>query len=49
MPLSIKSLGTPLTDAAQRLLLLGSGELGREVALEANASGAGGNCRRPLS
>lgn len=35
MPLSIKSLGTPLTDAAQRLLLLGSGELGREVALEA--------------
>jgi phosphoribosylglycinamide formyltransferase 2 len=28
-------LGTPLRDAAQRLLLLGSGELGREVALEA--------------
>jgi len=29
------SLGTPLTNDAQRLLLLGSGELGREVALEA--------------
>ncbi|WOD38290.1 formate-dependent phosphoribosylglycinamide formyltransferase [Nodosilinea sp. E11] len=28
-------LGTPLQDKAQRLLLLGSGELGREVALEA--------------
>lgn len=28
-------LGTPHTEAAQRLLLLGSGELGREVALEA--------------
>lgn len=28
-------LGTPLQDDAQRLLLLGSGELGREVALEA--------------
>jgi phosphoribosylglycinamide formyltransferase 2 len=27
--------GTPLTPTAQRLLLLGSGELGREVALEA--------------
>jgi phosphoribosylglycinamide formyltransferase 2 len=27
--------GTPLTPSAQRLLLLGSGELGREVALEA--------------
>jgi phosphoribosylglycinamide formyltransferase 2 len=27
--------GTPLTDGAKRLLLLGSGELGREVALEA--------------
>ncbi|MEO0868225.1 MAG: phosphoribosylglycinamide formyltransferase 2, partial [Cyanobacteria bacterium J06642_11] len=27
--------GTPLSDEAQRLLLLGSGELGREVALEA--------------
>jgi len=31
----ILSLGTPLTESAQRLLLLGSGELGREVALEA--------------
>ena len=27
--------GTPLSDSSQRLLLLGSGELGREVALEA--------------
>lgn len=27
--------GTPLSDSCQRLLLLGSGELGREVALEA--------------
>jgi phosphoribosylglycinamide formyltransferase 2 len=33
VPLSV--LGTPLADSAQRLLLLGSGELGREVALEA--------------
>jgi phosphoribosylglycinamide formyltransferase 2 len=30
-----KSWGTPLKPEAQRLLLLGSGELGREVALEA--------------
>jgi phosphoribosylglycinamide formyltransferase 2 len=35
MTLSTVPLGTPLTPAAQRLLLLGSGELGREVALEA--------------
>ncbi|MBX3725250.1 MAG: formate-dependent phosphoribosylglycinamide formyltransferase [Xanthomonadales bacterium] len=28
-------IGTPLTDTATRLLLLGSGELGREVAIEA--------------
>lgn len=35
MLLSTISLGTPLADSAQRLLLLGSGELGREVALEA--------------
>ncbi len=35
-PLSpLAPLGTPLNDDAQRLLLLGSGELGREVALEA--------------
>jgi phosphoribosylglycinamide formyltransferase 2 len=32
---SLSSLGTPLTPGATRLLLLGSGELGREVALEA--------------
>ena len=49
MPLSIKSLGTPLTDAAQRLLLLGSGELGREVALEAMRLGLEVIGRRPLS
>jgi phosphoribosylglycinamide formyltransferase 2 len=35
MSLSTMPLGTPLTNGAQRLLLLGSGELGREVALEA--------------
>lgn len=29
------SIGTPLTPTATRILLLGSGELGREVALEA--------------
>ena len=28
-------IGTPLTDGATRLLLLGSGELGKEVAIEA--------------
>lgn len=31
--------GTPLTDAAGRLLLLGAGELGREVAIEAQRLG----------
>jgi phosphoribosylglycinamide formyltransferase 2 len=31
----MKPLGTPGTDTAQRLLLLGSGELGKEVAIEA--------------
>ncbi|MEO6064302.1 MAG: formate-dependent phosphoribosylglycinamide formyltransferase [Lysobacterales bacterium] len=31
--------GTPLTDAASRLLLLGAGELGREVAIEAQRLG----------
>ncbi len=35
MTAPLPPLGTPRQDAAQRLLLLGSGELGREVALEA--------------
>jgi phosphoribosylglycinamide formyltransferase 2 len=35
MTAPLASLGTPLKEGAQRLLLLGSGELGREVALEA--------------
>jgi len=29
------TIGTPFTENATRMLLLGSGELGREVALEA--------------
>ena len=33
------TLGTPLTDSATRLLLLGSGELGKEVAIEAQRLG----------
>lgn len=33
--LSLKSWGTPLTSTARRLLLLGSGELGKEVVIEA--------------
>ena len=33
------TLGTPLTDTATRLLLLGSGELGKEVAIEAQRLG----------
>lgn len=33
--MSIDTIGTPLTSQATRLMLLGSGELGREVALEA--------------
>lgn len=33
------SLGTPLTDGALRLMLLGSGELGKEVAIEAQRLG----------
>lgn len=33
------ALGTPLTGAATRLLLLGSGELGKEVAIEAQRLG----------
>ena len=32
-------LGTPLTDTAVRLMLLGAGELGKEVALEAQRLG----------
>ncbi len=33
-------IGTPLTEGAARLLLLGSGEIGREIALEAMRLGA---------
>jgi len=33
-------IGTPGTDGATRLVLLGSGELGREVAIEAMRLGA---------
>ena len=33
------TLGTPLTDVATKLLLLGSGELGKEVAIEAQRLG----------
>ena len=33
------TIGTPLTEGARRLLLLGSGELGKEVALEAQRLG----------
>lgn len=33
------SLGTPFTDTATRMLLLGSGELGKEVAIEAQRLG----------
>jgi phosphoribosylglycinamide formyltransferase 2 len=32
-------LGTPLTDTAVRLMLLGAGDLGKEVALEAQRLG----------
>jgi len=35
MAVPTKSIGTPGTGAAMRLMLLGSGELGREVAIEA--------------
>ena len=31
----MKPFGTPYTDTAKRLMLLGSGELGKEVAIEA--------------
>lgn len=34
-PQTLTSWGAPLSEAAQRILLLGSGELGREVAIEA--------------
>ncbi|MDQ6952959.1 MAG: formate-dependent phosphoribosylglycinamide formyltransferase [Mariprofundaceae bacterium] len=34
MPLSQPSIGTPLSPTATRVLLLGSGELGKEVAIE---------------
>jgi phosphoribosylglycinamide formyltransferase 2 len=37
--MSIDPFGTPLTDGAVRLLLLGSGELGKEVAIEAQRLG----------
>ncbi len=33
------TLGTPLTDTGTRMLLLGSGELGKEVAIEAQRLG----------
>ena len=33
------TLGTPLTEVATKLLLLGSGELGKEVAIEAQRLG----------
>jgi phosphoribosylglycinamide formyltransferase 2 len=36
----MKSIGTPCTPGATRLVLLGSGELGREVAIEAMRLGA---------
>jgi phosphoribosylglycinamide formyltransferase 2 len=36
---SMHSQGTPLTEGATRLLLLGSGELGKEVAIEAQRLG----------
>ena len=35
LALAVKPLGTPLTPSATKLLLLGSGELGREVVIEA--------------
>lgn len=35
----IDTFGTPLTDGAVRLLLLGSGELGKEIAIEAQRLG----------
>jgi len=36
---NMTTLGTPLTDSATRMLLLGSGELGKEVAIEAQRLG----------
>ena len=38
-PIAANTLGTPLTPQATRLLLLGSGELGKEVAIEAQRLG----------
>ena len=32
-------LGTAMTDSAQKILLLGSGELGKEIAIEAQRLG----------
>ncbi len=39
MATPVSSLGTPLTASATKLLLLGSGELGKEVAIEAQRLG----------
>lgn len=33
------TIGTPLTDRAARMMLLGSGELGKEVVIEAQRLG----------
>ncbi len=33
------TIGTPLTDQATRMMLLGSGELGKEVVIEAQRLG----------
>ena len=40
-------LGTALRPAATRVMLLGSGELGKEVAIECQRLGVG-DCRRSL-
>jgi hypothetical protein len=45
MSLSTMPLGTPLTNGAQRLLLLGSGELGRGGGPRSHAPRPGSNCR----
>lgn len=39
MQMHMTSIGTPLTPKATRLMLLGSGELGKEVAIEAQRFG----------
>ena len=36
--ISMKSFGTPLSERSLRVLLLGSGELGKEVAIELQRS-----------